>query len=64
MAAGQTVLYVTARAVFELTGEGMCLCEVAPGVDLQRDVLERMAFAPGIAAKLRLMSSDYFRVEL
>lgn len=42
----QDVLYVTERAVFRLQREGLELIEVAPGIDVQRDIIDRMEFAP------------------
>ena len=55
MASGQKVLCITERAVFELTPGGMCLRELAPGIDLQADVLDRMGFAPIVPADILTM---------
>ncbi|HMA06801.1 MAG TPA: malonate decarboxylase subunit alpha, partial [Ramlibacter sp.] len=58
---GQRVLYVTERCVFQLAaGGGLELIEIAPGIDLERDVLARMDFMPTIAADLRLMDAALF----
>ena len=58
---GQKVLYVTERAVFELLDGSMTLIEIAPGIDLQTDVLDQMDFAPVISADLAPMPAGIFR---
>ncbi|RKL61839.1 acyl CoA:acetate/3-ketoacid CoA transferase [Thermoanaerobacteraceae bacterium SP2] len=61
---GQKVLYVTERAVFELTDQGVMLKEIAPGIDLERDVLSKMDFKPVIDENLKLMDSRIFKEPL
>lgn len=60
---GQPVLYVTERCVMELTDQGMELIEIAPGVDLQKDILDQMAFAPRVRDPLPLMDARIFLPE-
>jgi propionate CoA-transferase len=60
---GQRALYITERAVFQLVPEGVELIEIAPGIDLERDVLGKMAFKPLISPKLGKMDSRLFRPE-
>ena len=60
---GKKVLYVTERAVFRLTEDGLMLVEIAPGIDLQTQVLDRMAFTPAIAADLTTMDARCFLSE-
>ena len=59
----QTVLYVTERCVLRLTGRGMELVEIAPGMDLERDILAQMDFVPVIDSPPRLMDARIFQSE-
>ena len=56
----QRVLYVTERAVFSLGDEGLVLEEIAPGIDLQKDIVNLMSFAPRISDSLKIMDSALF----
>ena len=57
------VLYITERCVFNLTEEGMELIEIAPGIDLQKDILDQMGFRPVIKGTPKLMDARIFRNE-
>lgn len=56
------VLYVTERCVFRLSPKGLELIEIAPGMDLQKDILNQMEYQPLVAENLKVMDKDYFRV--
>jgi propionate CoA-transferase len=56
---GQDVLYVTERCVFKLTLQGLELVEVAPGIDVEKDILAHMAFTP-IIKDPKLMNPTIF----
>lgn len=57
----QPVRYVTERCVFSLTEKGMELIEIAPGMDLEKDILSQMAFTPIISKTLRQMDPRIFQ---
>ncbi|MDD3352608.1 acyl CoA:acetate/3-ketoacid CoA transferase [Zoogloea sp.] len=59
----QPVLYITERCVFELTPGGILLTEIAPGVDLERDILAHMQFRPLIKGTPRPMDERVFQNE-
>jgi len=60
-ARGQHALYVTERCVFTLSPDGLELVEVAPGIDIDRDILGLMDFKPAIPHDPRLMDARIFR---
>ena len=60
MKSGQEVLYVTERAVFRLTDKGVLLTEIAPGIDLQEDIINQMNFTPLIDPNLKVMDERIF----
>jgi propionate CoA-transferase len=56
------VLYITERCVFQLTKQGLEVIEVAPGVDIKRDILDKMEFEP-LVRHPREMDPRIFRAE-
>ena len=56
----QEVIYATERALLRLTEAGLVLEELAPGIDLEKDVLEQMDFVPVISQQLKRMDWSFF----
>ncbi len=54
------VIFVTERAVFKLTAEGLLLTEVAPGIDVEKDIMAQMEFRPLIANNLKVIDPKIF----
>ncbi len=61
MAIQQNVLYITDRCVFRLTKEGLKLIEVAPGIDIETQILPYMEFKPIIGDDVKEMDPKIFR---
>lgn len=61
LADGKPTMYITERAVFRLTDDGLQLTEIAPGLDLERDVLAHMDFRPKIADTVATMDPRCFQ---
>ena len=60
----QKVFYITERAVFTLTEQGLTLIETAPGIDIEKDIFAKMEFRPVISPELKTMDERLFRPEL
>lgn len=59
-ARGQEALYITERCVFRLVAQGLELIEVAPGLDVERDILAQMDFRPAVSGALKVMDASVF----
>lgn len=59
---GQKVLYITERCVFELGRGRIILTEIAPGISLEKDILEQMEFMPEISEDLKIMDPKILTV--
>jgi propionate CoA-transferase len=57
---GQSVYYVTERCVFALRADGLQLVEVAPGIDIERDILAHMGFKP-VIGKIKVMEACIYK---
>ncbi len=58
---GKEILYITERGVFRLTGGGLILEEYAPGVDIDKDIIEKMEFEPKVSPNIQPMDRRLFK---
>lgn len=56
----QDVTYISERCVMKLTKEGLMITEIAPGIDLDKDILDKMEFKPIVSKDLKLMDERIF----
>lgn len=59
----QEVIYITERAVFKLIDGKVVLTEIAPGMDLQKDIIDQMGFVPVVSKDLKEMDARIFKEE-
>lgn len=57
---GQTVTYVTERCVLSLTSEGLVVTEIAPGIDLKKDILDQSEILLKVSSTLKIMDSAIY----
>ncbi|WP_238915665.1 CoA-transferase [Clostridium sp. YIM B02555] len=57
---GQEVVFITERAIFHLEERGLVLTEVAPGIDMEKDIIEQMGFKPIISENLKEIDKKIF----
>ena len=61
---GQDIRYVTERCVIDLTQDGLSLVEIAPGLNVQKDILEQAEANISVATDLKIMAGELFKPEL
>ncbi len=61
IARGQMIRIITERCVFDVDEHGLCLIEVAPGIDIERDIVDQVGFAFRRAETIRPMAAELFR---
>lgn len=59
----QEIMYVTERCVFKLTEEGLKITEIAPGISLEEDILNKIPFKPLVADELKTMNEELFELD-
>ena len=59
----QDIMYITERCVFKLTDKGLLLTEIAPNIDLDKDILSNMEFKPIVSDNLKIMDDRIFNEE-
>jgi propionate CoA-transferase len=57
----QNILYITERCVFHLSEEGLVLIEIAPSIDIKKDILDKMEFVPIISKNIKTMDIRIFK---
>ena len=58
---GQRVIYITERCVLELTAEGLTVIEISPGIDLERDILQKADFKLIVSDSLKMTNIEIYR---
>lgn len=57
---GQEIMYITERGIFKLIGSDLVLVEIAPGIDLDKDIVDKMEFKPNISKEIKEMDNRLF----
>ena len=59
---GQEIVYITERGIFKLIDSELVLEEIAPGIDLDKDILQKMDFIPKVSRSVKIMDKRLFEI--